>query len=192
MVEIGTGILFGYLYWYYGFRIELPIIMLYSCLFIVLLVIDWEHGLILNKIVYPAAVVTLVISIFVPPSQLIFTKATSATLIIDFLPQIGIIQALIGGSLGLFLFTLIIIVSRGGMGWGDAKMAGLVGIITGYLVFLPIFLAGVIGGLVAVTLIVLRKKKRGESVPFGPFFSLGTMITLFWGGQLLEWYLTFF
>ncbi len=192
MVEIGTGILFGYLYWYYGFRIELPIIMLYSCLFIVLLVIDWEHGLILNKIVYPAAVVALVISIFIPPSQLIFTQATSATLIIDFLPQIGIIQALIGGSLGLFLFTLIIIVSRGGMGWGDAKMAGLVGIITGYLVFLPIFLAGVIGGLVAVTLIVLRKKKRGESVPFGPFFSLGAMITLLWGGQILEWYLTFF
>jgi leader peptidase (prepilin peptidase)/N-methyltransferase len=192
IVEVSTGILFSYLYWYYGFQIELPILMLYSCLFIVLLVIDWEHGLILNKIVYPAALVGLIISIFVSPSQLIFTKTASATLIIDFLPQTGIVQALIGGSFGLFLFTLIIIVSRGGMGWGDAKMAGLVGIITGYLVFLPIFLAGLIGGLVAIALIVLRKKKRGESVPFGPFFSMGTMITLLWGGQLLEWYLTFF
>ena len=52
MVEVGTGALFGYLYWYYGFQIELPTIIFYSCLFIVLMVIDWEHGLILNKIVF--------------------------------------------------------------------------------------------------------------------------------------------
>lgn len=100
-VEIGTGALFGYLYWHYGLSIELAVTAFYCCLFIVLMVIDWERGLILNKIVYPAIAVASLISVFFS----------------IFLPQIEIVpfigRAAIGGGIGLVLFLLIVLISRG-------------------------------------------------------------------------------
>ena len=53
-VEVGSGLLFALLYWYYGLSIELAVTAFYCCLFMVLGVIDLEHRLILNKITYPA------------------------------------------------------------------------------------------------------------------------------------------
>jgi len=60
-VEAGSGLMFGFLYWYYGLSIELAVTAGYCCLFIVLGVIDMERKLILNKITYPAVAVSLVI-----------------------------------------------------------------------------------------------------------------------------------
>ena len=188
-VEIGTGLLFGYLYWHYGLSIELAVAAFYCCLFIVLLFIDLEHGLILNKIVYPSVLVCIIISVFLPPSELIYP---SGSLISNFLPQLGIVQAAIGGGIGLVLFLLIVVISKGGMGWGDVKMAALIGIVTGYLIPVAILLAVILGGLVAVILLLLKIKKRKESIPFGPFLSLATIVTLLWGGDILNWYLGLF
>ncbi len=176
-VEIGTAALFAYLYWHYGFSTELPIAAFYGCLFIILMVIDLEHGLILNKIVYPGMAVAVVISLFLSQSEIV--------------PQIG--QAAIGGGTGLGLFLLIAIASRGGMGWGDVKMAALIGLVTGFpLVLVAIFLAVVLGGLLATVLLLLKVKKRKEGVPFGPFLSLATIVTLLWGTNILDWYLGLF
>jgi leader peptidase (prepilin peptidase)/N-methyltransferase len=195
-VEIGTGVLFGYLYWHYmvwhhGLGIELAVVAFYSCLFIVLLVIDLEHGLILNKIVYPALAVALVISIFVPPSQLARISGEAAFLMNN-LPQLGIAQAAIGGGVGLVVFLLVVIVSRGGMGWGDVKLAALIGLVTGYVVFVALLIGIILGGLVAVLLLALKIKKRKEAIPFGPFLSLATIVTLLWGSDILSWYLRLF
>ncbi len=191
-VEAGTGILFGYLYWHFGLSIELAIMVFYCCLFVILMVIDLEHGLILNKIVYPAIAVALIISIFLPPSRVIYTGETASMLIDAFLPRMGIVQAAIGGSVGLGLFSVIVLVSNGGMGWGDVKMAGLMGVVTGYLILVAILLAIVVGGLIAGILLLVKKKKRKESIPFGPFLSLGTIATLLWGGIILDFYLRVF
>jgi len=181
-VEIGTAVLFGFSYWCYGLSIELPVFLVYLCLFIVLLVIDLEHGLILNKIVYPAMAVALVISVFLPPSRLVFLGST-------FLPQAGIIQAAIGGGIGLGLFSLVVVISRGGMGWGDVKMAALVGLVTGFPLTLVALLMGIIiGGLVAGVLLLFKIKKRKEAIPFAPFLSLATIATLLWGSDILNWY----
>ncbi|RLC60222.1 MAG: prepilin peptidase, partial [Chloroflexi bacterium] len=128
-VEISTGILFAYLYWYYGLSAELAITVFYCCLFLVIMVIDLEHGIIPNKIVYPSMAVALVISIFLPPSRVAYPGETATLLFNAFLPELGIAQAAIGGSIGLVLFLLIVIISGGGMGWGDVKMAALIGII---------------------------------------------------------------
>ena len=180
-VEIGTGALFGLIYWYYGLSIELPIALFYSSLFIVLLVIDLEHRLILNRIVYPAMGVALLISI-------LFTI---------FLPQVGIVpgivEAAIGGGIGLMLFFLVVLVSRGGMGWGDVKMAALIGLVTGFpLIFVALLLAVIAGGLVAGLLLALKIKRRREAVPFAPFLSLATIVTILWGSDILNWYLGVF
>jgi leader peptidase (prepilin peptidase)/N-methyltransferase len=115
-VEIATAVLFGFAYWHYGLSIELAIALFYISLFMVILVIDFEHGLILNKVVYPALAVALLISIFLPR--------------IGIVPHIG--WAAIGGGIGLVVFLLVAIVSRGGMGWGDVKLAALIGLVTGF------------------------------------------------------------
>jgi prepilin signal peptidase PulO-like enzyme (type II secretory pathway) len=183
---MGTGVLFGYLYWHYmvwhhGSAIELAVAAFYCSLFIVLLVIDLEHRLILNKIVYPAMAVALLISI----------------LFGIFLPQLeivpGIVQAFVGGGIGLVLFSLVVLVSRGGMGWGDVKMAALIGLVTGFpLMFVALLLAVLAGGLVAGLLLALKIKRRRQAIPFAPFLSLATIVTLLWGSNILSWYLGLF
>jgi leader peptidase (prepilin peptidase)/N-methyltransferase len=191
-VEIGTAILFAYLYWYYGLSAELAVAAFYCCLFIVLAVIDLEHGLILNKIVYPSMVVILTISVFLPPSKVVYSSGSAAFLISTFLPQPGIVQAAIGGGIGLGLFLLIVLISKGGMGWGDVKMAALIGIVTGYLIFVALLLAVIFGGLIAGILLLLKIRKRKEGIPFAPFLSLGAMVTLLFGSNILNWYLGLF
>jgi leader peptidase (prepilin peptidase)/N-methyltransferase len=178
-VEVGTGVLFGLACWRYGLSLELLIVLVYSSIFVVLLVIDLERRLILNKIVYPSMALALLVSgLFSIP---------------HFLPPVGIvpriIPALIGGGIGFVLFFLVAIISRGGMGWGDVKMAALVGLVTGLrLVFVALLLAVIVGGLVAGFLLALRIKRRRQAIPFGPFLSLATIVTLLWGHSILSWY----
>jgi len=181
-VELGTGLLFGYLAWHYMVwqhapGIELAVAAFYCCLFIVLMVIDLEQGLILNKIVYPAMGVALLLSTF-------FSIFLSH---IEIVPFIG--RAAIGGGIGLVVFFLIVIISRGGMGWGDVKLAALIGLVTGFPLVLVALLIGIIlGGVVAVLLLALKIKKRKEAIPFGPFLSLAAIATLLWGNNIISWY----
>ena len=190
-VEIGTGSLFAYLYWHYGLGAELGVIASYCCLFIVLMVIDLEHGLILNKLVYPAMAAALIISVFLPPSQVAGSDGAVSLFLSNF-PESGIAQAAIGGGIGLGIFLLVALIFKGGMGWGDVKMAALIGMVTGYLVFVALLLAAIVGGLVAGILLLLGKKKRKEAIPFAPSLSAATIVTLLWGTNILNWYLGLF
>jgi len=180
-VEIATAALFGLAYWQYGLGIELPIALFYISLFMVIFVIDFEHGLILNKIVYPALVVALLLSVF-------FTI---------FLPDVSIVpsiaRAAIGGGIGFVLFLLVAIVSRGGMGFGDVKLAALIGLATGFpLVIVALLMGIILGGLVAVILLGFKIRKRKEAIPFGPFLAVAAVVTLLWGSDILNWYLGIF
>jgi len=187
-VEVGSGFLLVFLYWHYGLSIELAVAAFYCCLFMVLGVIDLEHKLILNKITYPAAVVAVIIlaiDSFLPEPGLFSS--------LIFLPEPSILSGVIGGAIGFVLLLIFALVFRGGMGWGDVKMAGLIGLVTGFpLVFIALFLGIVLGGLVAGLLLLLKIKKRKEPIPFGPFLSLGTITTLLWGSAILSWHLGFF
>lgn len=181
-VEIGAGLLFAYLYWHFiiannGLIAELAVATFYCCLFILLMVIDLERRLILNKVVYPSLAVALLSSVFL--SQL------------PIVPSIT--QAVIGGSIGLILFLLIVVISRGGMGWGDVKMAALIGLVVGFpLVFVALLLAVLLGGLVAGALLLLKLRERRQALPFAPFLSLAAIVTLFFGSHIAGWYLGLF
>jgi leader peptidase (prepilin peptidase)/N-methyltransferase len=79
------------------------------------------------------------------------------------------------------------------MGFGDVKMAALIGLATGFAeVIVAILGAIILGGLTAMALLILRLKKRKEGIPFGPFLSLAAIVTLLWGTQILNWYLGMF
>ena len=176
-VELATAVIFALLYWHYGLSPALGIMAFYACLFTIIFVVDLEHGLILNKVVYPGMVVALLLALLPRPwlTQWVVT---------------GITNAALGGAVGFVILLLIAIVSRGGMGWGDVKLAALIGLATGFpLVFFSLIMGAIIGGIVAVALIIAKKKTRRETIPFGPFLALAAMITLLWGSNILSWYL---
>ncbi len=176
-VEVATGLIFALLYRHYGLSAELGVMIFYACLFIVVFVIDLEQGLILNKVVYPGMIVILLLALYPWPwlTQSIGMRVAYAAL---------------GGAIGFAIFLLIAVVSRGGMGWGDVKLAALIGLATGFpLVFVAIIMAAVFGGIVAVGLLIAGRRKRREAIPFGPFLALAAMITLLWGNDILTMYL---
>ena len=176
-VELATAVIFALLTWHYGLSPALGIMIFYACLFIVVSVIDLEHGLILNKVVYPSMVVALLLALL-PRSWLTQWIVT------------GIANAAIGGAIGFALFLAIALISRGGMGWGDVKLAGLIGLATGFpLVFLSIIMAAILGGIVAVVMVITKKRERRQTIPFGPFLAVAAMITLLWGSNIMTWYL---
>lgn len=176
-VELATAVIFALLCWHYGLSAELGVMIFYACLFIIIFVIDLEHSLILNKVVYPGIIAAFLLSLYPWPwfSESIVMRVAYAAL---------------GGAIGFVIFLLIALVSRGGMGWGDVKLAALIGLATGFpLVFVAIIMAAILGGIVAVALLVAKKRNRREMIPFGPFLALAAMVTLLWGSNILSWYL---
>jgi leader peptidase (prepilin peptidase)/N-methyltransferase len=176
-VELATAVIFALLCWRYGLSAELGVMIFYACLFIIIFVIDLEHSLILNKVVYPGMVAALLLALYPWPW---------------FSESIGmrVAYAALGGAAGFAVFLLIALVSRGGMGWGDVKLAALMGLAIGFpLVFVAIIMAAILGGIVAVALMIAKKRTRRQTIPFGPFLALAAMVTLLWGSNILNWYL---
>jgi leader peptidase (prepilin peptidase)/N-methyltransferase len=174
-VEAAMGVVFPLLYWYYGLSLELGFSLVYTCLLTLIMLIDIEHQLIPDKVVYPGMVLALAFSPFQP------ALGTGAGL--------RVISAVSGGAAGLVVMLLFFLLARGGMGLGDVKMAAMLGLITGFpRVFVALFLAVIAGGLVAAALLSLGLKKRRQPIPFGPFLFIGTMAVVIWGDDIIGWY----
>lgn len=191
VVEAASTALFALLYWHYGLTAEFGVTAFYFCVFIAILAIDLEHQLILNKIVYPVALVALLIDVLVPQPEMLAQAPDAFSGLAQF--AAGTVSGVAGGVTGFILLLLPALIFRGGMGWGDVKMAALIGLTVGFpRVFVAILGAIVVGGLVAGGLVLFRIRKRKEAIPFGPFLSLATMATLLFGNQILSWYLGLF
>jgi leader peptidase (prepilin peptidase)/N-methyltransferase len=89
------------------------------------------------------------------------------------------------------VFGLLIIITRGkGMGGGDVKYVLLLGLALGFPNgILAVFIAFLTGALFSVALIIFGKKHFGQTIPFGPFLSIGAFIALLYGNQIIDWYL---
>ena len=105
-------------------------------------------------------------------------------------------QSLIGSVLSAALiaafFTLLIIITKGkGMGGGDVKLGALMGLGLGFpLSLVALILSFLTGAIFSIFLIIVGKKHFGQTIPFGPFLVLGSIIALFWGNAIYDWYLT--
>ena len=169
LVEAMTALIFVLLWNRYGFSIELPLAMLFACLFIIILVIDIEHHLILNRVVYPSIVLAFLVLILTPNG--------------------GIISAVIGGVTGAGILLLLVLLSPGGMGMGDVKLAALIGLLVGFpQVFIALLICFVSGGAVAGGLLLTRLKGRKDPIPLAPFLTAGLIITVFYGEGILKLY----
>lgn len=161
LVEIATGLLFLLI-----FNFQLPIFnFIIAPLLIIIFVYDLKHYIIPDKIIYPAVVIAAIFN---------FTNWLSA--------------------LGAAVFFLaIVLVSRGKwMGVGDIKLGFLMGLVLGFPnILVALFLAFMMGAIIGIGLIVASKKTLKSEVPFGPFLVSATFIALFYGQQIINWYLSF-
>jgi len=193
LVEVITGLIFFLASWRFILSPHSPeyatfaITVFWCCVFLVIIFIDWEHQLILNKITYPAAVIALIIlaiDSFVPGVNL-FPGWT-------FIPHISLYSGLISGVVVLVFFLLIAIIRPGSMGMGDAKLVALIGFVSGFpLVVFSMLIGIVIGGVVAIYLLASKKKGRKDVIPYGTFLGIGPIIALIFAPEILKWYVKF-
>lgn len=146
---------------------------------VALAVIDLEHHRLPNAIVLPSYVVGAVL------------LAASSLLVGDWS---ALVRAAIGLA-SLFAFYLIAALSYpGGMGFGDVKLAGVLGLYLAWLGWgefaVGAFAAFLLGGLFAVVLLVTRRVQRTGGIPFGPWMLAGAWVGVFAGGTVATAYLT--
>lgn len=178
LLEVGTALLFALLCWQYGLGPQLPMALIYACIFLVVFVIDLEHGLILDIVVYPGMVLALIFSFFWPELGW---------------PSLGVLSALLGGAIGFGLMLVPYLISGGGMGGGDVKLAGLIGLAIGFpYVLIALFTAIITAGVLAIALVASRRRSRKQTIPFGPFLAAAAMVALVWGHPIADWVIGIF
>ena len=107
--------------------------------------------------------------------------------------RVSWVESLLGIGVGGGVFLVIILASGGGMGAGDMKLGAMLGAFLGWkVVLLSVFVAVVLGGALAVSLIASGLRGRKDPIPFGPFLAAGGAAGLFWGERLVRWYLSGF
>lgn len=114
-----------------------------------------------------------------------------------FIPQITFLNSLIGALLGggsLFLVATVYqwLFKREGMGGGDVKLLAMIGAFLGWkAVLLTILLGSLIGSIAGIVVMVSKGKDFKYAIPFGPFLSLGAVISLFYQNEIILWYLRY-
>src|SRR5258705_12974779 len=171
IVEAVTGVLWALVTWARwddASGIALGIVLV--TILIPITIIDYEHRIIPNRITGPAAVVAILIGV---------------VLDMDF-----VVEQLIAGAAAGGFFLLAAIAYPRGMGMGDVKLAGVMGLYLGRAVGLAV-LIGLVAGVVVGAVIIARvgaKAGRKQAVPFGPFLALGGVIAIFAGDAVADAY----
>ena len=181
LVEIITVLLFLVSFWAWEKRFganlstfpELLHLFLIVSVLIVIWVIDARHNIIPDSV--------LVLAIFGSIVLIILSGSNFSDILLRFETAVG----------AFVFFGVIILATLGrGMGVGDAKFVFWLGLIFPFPQIIQVlFLSFIAGAIYAVILIVAKKAKFGQTIPFGPFLSFGALISLFFADQILQWYL---
>jgi leader peptidase (prepilin peptidase)/N-methyltransferase len=168
-VELGTALLAAASFWKFGLSFEALLASAWCAVLVVLSSIDIERRIVPNRIVLPAAAVTLAAQTLIHPS----------------------VEWAAGGfGASLFLFLAALAYPRG-MGMGDVKLALLLGFMVGRTAPIALF-GAMIAALVPSVWLLARHggAARKMAIPFAPFLALGGVLALFAGRPLLHAYLT--
>ena len=169
VVEFLTGLLFLLAVFRFGVTWRTGLLLIFLAALVIVTFIDFEHQIVPDVITLPGIVIGLAASLLFrnPP----FWNA--------------LLGALIGGG----IFYLVAVLSQGGMGGGDIKLAAMIGAFLGWKqVLLTIFLGTLAGSVIAIFLLASGKKGRKDPMPFGPFLVLAAILVLFWEKEILAWY----
>lgn len=146
---------------------------------VVITFIDLEQQIIPDEITLPGLALGVLAGWLILPDPFMRTAL------------MGIKNVLIGSATGFGLYYLIAAASRGGMGGGDIKMMAMVGAILGWKgVLLTTFVGSLAGSVAGLYIIVFKGGGRKSKVPFGPFLTMGALISLYYGQELASWYLS--
>src|ERR671916_1986015 len=169
LVEGLTGLLFGAAAIRFEGVGQLVLALVLISVLIALAATDLEHRLLPNAIVGPAAVAGFVLSLWGGPTAW----------------WVYPLAALVVAG---FLFGLAT-VYPGGMGMGDVKMGGMLGLFLGPYAAMAVFVGAFTGMLAYATLVAAGRLGRGSALPFGTFMAFGGLVALFAGPQLGGLYL---
>ena len=98
-------------------------------------------------------------------------------------------DAVQGAMVSVAIMFLIYWISKGGMGFGDVKLAFVLGVWLGLeQSLLCLLLAFILGGVVGVILLLTGIKTRKDAIPFGPYLCVSGWVSLLWGKEILAWY----
>jgi leader peptidase (prepilin peptidase)/N-methyltransferase len=152
--------------WRFGLQPTLLIKSLWVAVLVHVFFFDAEHRLILDRVMVPAAVAALALSVVTP--------------------GLGVTAALVGGiGAGVAFFLLALLGSWAfrtqAMGFGDVKLAALLGLLLGNGTVVAISIGMILGGAVAVTLLLLRLRTLHDAIPYGPFLVTGALVALLVG-----------
>jgi leader peptidase (prepilin peptidase)/N-methyltransferase len=188
LIETATAVLFALLWLRYATSPLLLPYLLYTAIFMLVLVIDLEHRLILNIVMYPAWLLALAASFFHPS---------------PYFYRLALIGGLFGFGLLYFvylfglLFVRAVSKARGrdlntvAFGFGDVRLGAFIGLILGFPgVLTAILLALVLGGLGGmlywlIRAVILRRYSLFTAIPYGPYLIVGAAAVMLFGPNLL-------
>jgi leader peptidase (prepilin peptidase) / N-methyltransferase len=181
LTELATGVLFALVVVKFELTVTAAVYAGFFWTLVVLTVIDLEHKLLPNRIVYPLFVAGwagIVVAALVDGDT---ARLRSAAL--------GAV--LFGG----FLFVVAFIYPAG-MGGGDVKLAFVLGTFVGYAggvgaVLAGMFLSFLLGGVLGIIAMRVSGKGRKTQIPFGPFLALGSVLAVFLGERIADGYVDF-
>jgi len=168
LVELLTGIAWMACYMKFGFNLWTPVSVVVVTLLIFGSMVDIDRYYIPNRVSLGIMILGAGFSLF---------------------NGIGIERSMIGGAVYGLPFLLIYgygadICKREVLGFGDVKLAVALGTLMGYvnffIVHIFITVSFVIGAVVGIGMMIVKKKGRGDEIPFGPYIALGGIITLFY------------
>lgn len=181
LVEAGTGLLFGLTAWHTGLSWSLPAFLYLAGAAVALALIDLDTRRLPNAIVlpaYPVGVALLALASWDP-------GGTS--------DWWALVRALIGAAALYTLYFLLMLVYPRGMGFGDVKLAGVLGLYLGWAGWSALvvgwFAAFLLGGVYSIGLLVTGRAERKSGIPFGPWMLLGAAVGIAWGVPVGDWYL---
>lgn len=191
LVELATGAAFAFIAWggvqvglvsaysSVGVALSVSIAFLYlAAISIALALIDLDTRRLPNVIVLPGYPILLGL----------FAAATLCGA-----PVESLLRALVAGAALFAFYALVRALRPGGMGGGDVKLAGVLGLALGWVgwgsVVVGAFAAFVVGGVVGIILILTRRVSRKSAIPFGPWMLVGAWVGIFAGEPLASWYI---
>ena len=178
LVEGATGVLFLLVFLRFGWQAATPLYWLFVSALIVVTFIDFDHQIIPDVISLPGIPLGFFCSFFIP--------------------WVGWLDSLLGilaggGSLYLVAYIYEALTKKEGMGGGDIKLLAMIGAFLGWKAILPvILLSSLLGTLVGIPLMLMQKADGKLALPFGPFLAVGALTTLFYGPELMRWYLSLY
>lgn len=177
LVELATAGLFVAAALRLGATWQLPAFCVFFASLLAISVIDFGHFIIPNRVVYPTL------------CALVPLLAAAAALQGDWT---RLWHAAIGGAVAFVALFVVHFISPGGMGFGDVRLAGVIGFMLGWLglgyVLVGLFLAFLLASVIGIGLKLARIKSLKDAVPFGPFMASGAVIAVLWGQAIIDAY----